>query len=65
MKQTTINWTVRGDVECPHCGHDNEFMDQDEWYEYCEIGETKDFDEPYEMGCEKCGHDFIVTKSQY
>lgn len=61
-----INWIVKADIECPNCEEVHDFMDQDEWWAFCQIAETKDFDKrmQHKITC-KCGHELIVTGSDY
>ena len=67
MKQSRVKWGIEADVECPHCIHDNDFMEVDEWHIWCEPGqnvETFGLDCPT-MICERCGEEFEVTGSDY
>ena len=65
METSTIVWEVSGTVSCPYCTKDNDFMDRDEWYYECSIGETKEFERPYLMSCKHCHKEFKITNSEY
>lgn len=60
-----IEWNVSGDVECPHCGHDNDFMNEDEWYGLCKVGESKKFNPPIIITCSKCKYEIAITESVF
>lgn len=60
-----VNWCVSGNVECPKCEHDNDWMSQDEWWLWGGVGETKDFKHSYTINCEECGTEIKVTGSDY
>lgn len=63
--EITAEWNVSFTVECPHCEHDNDLMDTDEWWcTYGNIGETRTGLTAHET-CSKCDKEFIVTGSQY
>lgn len=59
------NWVVSCDIECPKCGHDNDLMDEDEWYLLSQPGENKDFDKPEEFECKKCGFEMLIEGTGY
>lgn len=66
MKSSIVEWSISADVECPHCSGVNDFMDQDGWHEYCQVGENVEvFWRQYEMRCRHCGEEFNVTGSIY
>jgi len=66
MKTARVSWNISADVECPHCEHDNNFMQVDEWHLYTQPGENKEeFFCKIEMTCDKCNKEFIVNGSDY
>lgn len=66
MKTARVQWSISGDIECPNCEHEHDFMTVDEWYLYSQPGENKDnFFHGIEMTCDKCGNEFIVNGSDY
>jgi hypothetical protein len=65
IKTTRVNWAIRADAECPHCSMDTDFMNIDEWWAYCDIGENKEFKDPLQIVCEHCGMQFNVVGSDY
>lgn len=66
MKPVRVQWYVSADVECPHCGKDNDFMEVDEFWSYSNVGENLEkFHQPVEMTCEHCNKEFTVDGSDY
>lgn len=67
MKQSRINWNITADVECPSCLYENDFMEEDDWYDWCEPGENVKHFGPYlpTIVCHNCGEKFEVTGSDY
>ncbi len=66
LQSSLVNWNIKAVVECPHCGVDHNFMDIDEWWVYCEIGEEKElFHIPVVINCNSCKEDFEVNGSTY
>lgn len=59
------NWVVRCDIECPKCLHDNDLMDQDEWWVISGIGQNIDLDAPEKIKCKGCGFEMILTGTDY
>lgn len=59
------NWVVHCDIECPKCGHDNDLMDEDEWWDISQIGENKELEKPEEITCRKCGFEMLLTGTDY
>jgi len=65
-EEVKVEWNISADVECPKCKHINDFMDVDEWYLYCQVGESKDvFRHKLDFECDECNHKFIVNGSSY
>ncbi len=61
-----INWSVSGDVECPNCEEVNDFMEVDEWWNYCQIAENKEFKKNHPViNCNGCGHEIHILNSNY
>lgn len=66
LKTSIVSWSISADVECPHCKHNNNFMELDEWYLSCEVGQTiEEFEHNVEMTCDKCEKDFEINGSEY
>lgn len=66
METARVSWSISADVECPHCGDYNDFMEMDEWHVYTQPCENKDkFFRPVEWTCRGCGKDFIINGSDY
>lgn len=59
------NWVVSCNIECPKCGHDNDLMDEDEWWAISHIGETKDLQFSVEITCKKCKFEMLLTGTDY
>ncbi len=59
------NWVVHCDIECPKCGHDNDLMDEDEWWVISNIGENKDLSTPEKLTCKKCKFEMLLTGTDY
>lgn len=59
------NWVVHCDIECPKCGHDNDLMDEDEWWVISNPGESKDLDNPEVFTCRKCKFEMLLTGTDY
>jgi hypothetical protein len=65
-KTARVSWYIRGHVECPKCEHVSDFMEVDEYWSYCEMGDNKEtFNNPCEMTCEECGEEFEVNGSDF
>lgn len=65
-KEVRVQWSISADIECPHCGHDNDFMTIDDYYEFSKVGENKkQFIRPVEFTCEKCREEFLVNGSDF
>lgn len=61
-----VQWSISATMECPHCEHDNDFMQVDEYWCYSQPGENKEkFFAPIEIVCENCQKKFTVNGSDY
>jgi transcription elongation factor Elf1 len=61
-----VQWHVDATITCPHCEHENNFMDIDEWWAFSRIGENnKNFIYPIDFECDSCGKTFKVDGSDY
>lgn len=61
-----VQWSISATMECPHCEHDNDFMQVDEYWSYSQPGENKEkFFAPIEITCENCQKEFTVNGSDY
>ena len=58
-------WEISCDIECPKCGHNNDFMDIDEWFTMSQPGETKTFSKSEEFSCRKCGFQMLIEGVEY
>jgi transcription elongation factor Elf1 len=66
IKPVRVQWSISADIECPHCNHDNDFMDVDEWYNFTKPGENVEKFH-YDVGftCEECGKEFKINGADY
>lgn len=61
-----VQWHISATMECPHCEHDNDFMQEDEWWCYSSPGENKEkFFAPIQIVCENCKKEFTANGSDY
>lgn len=61
-----VQWSISATMECPHCEHDNDFMQVDEYWRYSQPGENKEkFFAPIEITCENCQKKFTGNGSDY
>ena len=66
IKPVRVQWHISGDIECPHCEHDNDFMEVDEYYFFSAPGENKkNFSRPIEFVCTKCHKEFLVDGADH
>lgn len=61
-----VQWSISATMECPHCEHDNDFMQVDEYWNFSNVGENVEkFHYPIEITCEECGKEFTVDGADY
>jgi predicted nucleic-acid-binding Zn-ribbon protein len=65
--EARVRWSMSADIECPKCGHDNDFTDEDDYHEMCEPFANEDFSEREEftVTCKNCKTEITVTGSDY
>ncbi|WP_312387999.1 hypothetical protein [Atlantibacter hermannii] len=60
MADTTAEWSLSLDTECPQCKHNfdllHELVDNASSIEVCETGTVATRN--YETACQECGHEF-------
>lgn len=73
-RKTVIGtWRIELSVQCPHCGHDHNAME--EWhelegYDFVEIGQSKRLnarvDYPdFPIQCSKCNQHYSIKETEY